>query len=339
VVGAALMAVGAGDAAMAAMMAGQQAAQGKYLAFSREQESRTDQAGAQYLEKAGVDGAGMIAFFKQLQGNEYRLAIKQDNSYNRTHPLSGERIQALEAVLQKSPAWGRGADPALQARYARIRAKLIGFLSDPADTLKAYPPRDVSAPARIARAYAWHKDAEPAKALAELDALLAAAPADPYLLEMKGQVLMESGEVRASLPPLREAVRLSGGNALIASMLGHALVLDGDADGNPKTLAEAESVLKASLAKDDENPFAWLQLETLYERRGDRPRRALATAERLSMTGGDPRAALNAAMIATEGLARGTPEWIRAQDIVLVARSQVEEMKGKRRSGRPTGPG
>lgn len=339
VVGAALMAVGAGDAGMAALMAGQQAATGKYLAFSREQESRTDQAGARYLEATGVDGAGMVSFFRQLQGNEYRLAIPQDNSYNRTHPLSGERIQALENVLQKSPAWGKGPDPALQARYARIRAKLIGYLSDPADTLKAYPLRDNSPPARVARAYAFHKDALPEKAVAELDALLKTYPHDPYLLEMKGQVLMESGQIAAALPSLREATRLSGGNPLIASMLGHALVQQAEADGKPETLAEAEKVLKASIAKDDENPFAWMQLETVYERRGDKPRRALATAERLNMTGGDPRAALNAAMTASEGLERGTPEWIRAQDIMMVSRNQVEDERGKGRNERQSRPG
>ncbi|MGY8973315.1 MAG: M48 family metallopeptidase, partial [Sphingomonadales bacterium] len=46
-IGAAL--AGAGDAAMGIMMAGQQAAMGKFLAFSRTQESSADFAGAEYL--------------------------------------------------------------------------------------------------------------------------------------------------------------------------------------------------------------------------------------------------------------------------------------------------
>jgi predicted Zn-dependent protease len=332
IAGAALIAAGAGDAGMAAMMAGQQAAQGKYLAFSREQESRTDQAGARYLAAAGVDGTGMVTFFRQLQGNEYRLAIKQDNAYNRTHPLSGERIAALENVLEKSPAWGKGADPALQMRYQRIRAKLIGYLYDPADTLKAYPLSDESQPARVARAYAFHKLAETDKAVAELDAALKRQPGDPFLMEMKGQVLLESGQAKAAIPTLRDAVARSGGEPLIAGMLGHALVLDGEGGSNPASLAEAEKVLRTALVKDPRNPFAWLQLETVYERKGDRPRLALATAERLNLSGGDPRAALGAANEAMQGLPKGTPEWIRAQDIVMVSRDQVERM-GKKRGG------
>jgi predicted Zn-dependent protease len=334
IVGAALLAAGAGDAGMAAMMAGQQAAQGKYLAFSREQESRTDQAGAQYLEKAGVDGAGMISFFKELQGQEYRLAIPQDNSYNRTHPLSGERITALEFVLQKSPHWGKGADPALQARYQRIRAKLIGYVSEPKDTLKAYPLSDTRPPARVARAYAFHKMAEPDKAIAELDALLARTPNDPYLLEMKGQILLESGRVDEALPPLRQAVAVANAEPLIAGTLGHALVQSGERSGSPATFAEAEKVLRTALARDDDNPFAWLQLETVYERRGDKPRLALATAERLTLTGGSPVAALNAATFAAQGLEQGTPEWIRAQDIVQLSRNRAEDEKRDKRSRR-----
>jgi len=47
--GAAAMAAGAGDAAMAAMMAGQQAAMGKFLAFTRAQEGSADAAGASFL--------------------------------------------------------------------------------------------------------------------------------------------------------------------------------------------------------------------------------------------------------------------------------------------------
>lgn len=334
VVGAALLAAGAGDAGMAAMMAGQQAAQGKFLAFSREQESRTDQAGAQFLEKAGVDGTGMISFFKELQGQEYRLAIPQDNSYNRTHPLSGERISALEFVLKKSPSWGKGADPVLQARYQRLRAKLIGYVSEPKDTLKAYPLSDTRAPARVARAYAFHKLAEPDKALAELDALIATSPKDPYLLEMKGQILLESGRVDEALAPLRSAVALSAGEPLIAGMLGHALVQSAERTGNPATFAEAEKVLRTALARDDDNPFAWLQLETVYERRGDKPRLALATAERLTLTGGSPIAALNAAAVASQGLEQGTPEWIRAQDIMQLSRNRAEDEKREKKGRR-----
>src|SRR4051794_31058197 len=96
VLGALAIAAGAGgDAGMGIMAAGQQAAMGKFLAFSRTQEATADQAGANYLSKAGVTGKGMLEFFNKLQNQEYRLAIYATDSYARTPPLSSERIEAL----------------------------------------------------------------------------------------------------------------------------------------------------------------------------------------------------------------------------------------------------
>ena len=68
-----------------------------FLAFTRAQESSADLAGASYLSKAGISGKGSIQFFKKLQNQEYRLAIYAKDSYDRTHPLSSERIAVAGA--------------------------------------------------------------------------------------------------------------------------------------------------------------------------------------------------------------------------------------------------
>jgi predicted Zn-dependent protease len=65
VLGIAAIAAGAGEAGAAIMGAGQQAAMGQFLAFSRVQESSADLAGASYLSKAGISGRGSLAFFRQ----------------------------------------------------------------------------------------------------------------------------------------------------------------------------------------------------------------------------------------------------------------------------------
>ncbi len=335
VLGAAAIAAGAPDAGMAVLMAGQQAATGMILAFSREQESRTDQAAAAYLNAAGIDGEGLIAFFRRLQGDEFRLAIPQNNEYARTHPLTGNRIAALREVLQASPHWGRGPDPELQRRYARVRGKLIGYILEPAQALAAFPPTDTSDAARLARAYAFHRQGRHAEALAEVAPLAARGAADPHALELKGQILLESGRPEDAIPPLRAATVATRYEPLVASMLGHALVQAAER-GGPEAgarMAEAETVLRNALSRDRENPFAWLQLGVIYERRGDGARAALATAERLSLTGGDPRVTGRAAEIALAGLPRGTPEHVRAQDIALAAAAaaETERSRGGRR--------
>lgn len=323
--GAAAIAAGGAEAGLGILAAGQQAALGKYLAFSRTQESSADLAGARYLSAAGISGQGSLAFFKKLQNMEYRLAIPQTDSYDRTHPLSGERIAVLREVYEKDPAWNRKTDPALEARFQRVKAKLMGFVSDPPQTLRAYPATDVTVPAHYARAYAYHKGAYPDQAVKEVDALLARNPDDPYFLELKGQVLLESGRPRDAIAPLRRAVAGTGGQPLIAALLGHALVASED----PAMLDEAEQVLRLAVARDNDNPFAWYALGTVFARKGDPARAALATAERYQLIGQPALAARNAD-IAMSGVPEGSQDWLRAQDILLVTRAEMEDSRKRR---------
>ena len=326
--GAAAIAAGGGEAGMGIMMAGQQAALGKFLAFSRVQESTADAAGAQYLSKAGISGRGSLAFFKKLQNLEFRYGIKQDDdqAYGRTHPMSGDRIQALREVYVIDPAWDKPADPKIEARFQRIKAKLSGYIAEPERTLRKYPESNKTVPARYARAYAWHKSAYPQKALAEVEGLLAADPDDPYFLELEGQVLLESGHPEQAIAPLRKAVSQSRSQPLIAATLGHALIATED----PANYPEAERVLKTAVALDNENPFAWYQLGIVYANKGDQARAALASAERYSLEGGQAGLALRNAEMAMQGLPQGSPDWIRAQDISMVARAEVERERKRR---------
>ncbi len=325
VLGAAAIAAGAGEAGMGIFAAGQQAALGKYLAFSRVQESSADIAGADYLSKAGISGRGSLAFFKKLQNLEFRLAIPQDDSYDRTHPLSGERISVLQDVYEKDPAWDASTDPALEKRFQRVKAKLKGFVDEPTATLRDYPEYKTSIQAHYARAYAWHKSAYPDKALAEADALLAVEPEDPYFLELKGQILLESGRPTDALEPLRKAVYLTNNQPLIAALFGHALVATED----KSNFDEAEKVLKAAVSKDNANPFAWYQLGVIYSQQGDEPRARLASAEGFVLQRNAPLALRNA-QTAMLGLPEGSPDWIRAQDIAILARVAVEENRKRR---------
>jgi predicted Zn-dependent protease len=324
-VGAAL--AGAGDAAMGAIMAGQQAALGSFLAFNRDQEAATDLAGARYLAGAGISGKGMIKFFERLRSNEIRSGYSQadDAAYARTHPLTGDRIQTLRVLLEEDRAWNAAPDPALQERFVRVRAKLYGYLAEPQRTLTAFPPSDTSIPARYARAYAYHKEARIDMALAETDALLAAEPDNPWFLELKGQVLLESGRPKEALGPLRRATELTLAHPLIAGMLGHALIATED----KANFAEAENVLRAAVQKDRYNPFAWYQLGVVYEARGDTPRARLASAEQQVMNRLYPQALANA-QAAEASLPYGSPDWIRAQDVMFEARAELERLRDKR---------
>ena len=326
VLGLAAMAAGAGEAGAGVLAAGQQAAISKYLAFSRQQEASTDAAGAKYLNSAGISGKGYLNFFKTLQQMEYRYGINRKVEFMLDHPVSSERVAALTETLQSSPAWDKPLNQDWEDRFKRIQAKLDGYLLPPPQALQKYPESNQTIYGHYARAYAYHRGGYPQKADAEADALVKAKPTDPYFLEIKGQILLESGKPQEAIAPLRAATDGSRNNPLIATTFGHALIATED----KANYEEAKRVLRTAVTRDDQNPFAWYQLGTVYERTGDTARAALATAERASMTGDDRTAAVSA-RYALAGIPKNTPDWIRAQDIAMTSQHALEDDKRKRR--------
>ncbi len=109
---------------------------------------------------------------------------------------------------------------------------------------------------------------------------------------------------------------------MISVMLGHALIATEDA----KNFAEAKQMLKNAVNRDNDNPFAWLQLGIVYDREGDMPRAALATAERNNLQG-NPKLALSSARTAMKGIPANTPDYLRAQDIAMVSEAELKKSK------------
>ena len=319
ILGAAAIAAGAGEAGAGILAAGQQAALGKYLAFSRTTEAGADQSARRYMSKAGISGKGMISFFKKLQQQEFRYSTDKIDPYAQTHPLSGDRVSVLNDAFAADAAWNKATDPAIEARFQRVKAKLFGFINEPKDTLAHYKPSDTSVPARYARAYAFHKQSFDDKAVAEADALLAVRPRDPYFEELKGQILLEAGRPKEALPVLRDAVQQTSYQPLLAALFGHALIATED----KANFAEAKTVLRNAVQRDRENPFAWYQLGVIYSQEGDQARAALASAEKFDLEGSPPQALQNA-RYAMGGIPKGTADFLRAQDIALVAQNTID---------------
>ncbi|WP_423141427.1 M48 family metalloprotease [Parablastomonas sp. CN1-191] len=322
-------ALGGGEAAMGIMMAGQQAALGSMLSYSRGQEESADAAGAKYLSAAGITGKGSVAFFEKLQNMEFRYGFQRtpEAEFYSTHPMTGDRIATLTDTYDKDAAWNKAPDPRLEERFQRAKAKLFGYLAEPQQTMTQYPATMTSIPAHYARAYAFHKEALMDKAMEETAALLKAEPDNPYFLELKGQILLESGKPAEALAPLRRATEETANQPLIATTFGHALIATED----HANFAEAERVLKAAVARDRENPFAWYQLGVVYEANGDHARARLASAEQQVMSMRMPEA-LRSAEAAEAALPTGSPDWLRAQDIAMQARAEIErDRKSKKK--------
>ncbi len=324
--GAAAIAAGApAGAGVGLITGGQTAAQRTVLKFRRVQEASADQAAAQFLYDAKLSGKGLIEVFEKFRFQQMMVAPNLD-PYVVSHPLSSDRIAHLEAKLKASPYWNKPTDPAEEARYERIKAKIVGFIYPPASTLGRYPPSDHSVPARYARIYAYNKMREWDQAMAEADSLIAEDPTDPYYREIKGQILLENGHVDEAIPELAKAAQYASHQPLILTLYGQALAARED----PESDARAADVLERAAALDPRNAFAWYLLATIYTRRGQQPLADLAAAERFLLMHNVQQAAAFASR-AADKLPPGTPKWYRAQDIRQVAGAMLLDSDGRRK--------
>lgn len=313
VLGAAAMIGGRPDVGAALIQGGQHIGLTSALAFSRTQEASADQAAIRFLDRGGLSPRGMVEFLEVLQGQDLVSAANQD-PYIQTHPLTQNRIELLRQGIKRSRNRDADFNPRVLADYARIKAKLFGFLRSPLETFRKYPETDQSIPARYARAVAHFRQPSPQKALREIDRLLDLSPEDPYFHELKGQILFESGNATAARAPLERAVELAPGTPLIQVLLARVLLANED----PALDREAIGHLRAALFKDRRYAFAWRQLGIAYGRTRQMALSALSLAEEAILLGRKP-AAVNLAGRAQKLFPRGTPEWLRASDILHAA--------------------
>jgi len=296
------------------------------MGYSREQESRADQAGATLLEKAGLSGKGLADFFDNFRYQEVFEEARR-YAYFRSHPLSSDRIDALRTRVESLPHYGETDDDAAMSAHAIMKAKLDGFLN-PQSAVVKYSETDKSYPARYARAIAYYQLKEPDKALKQIDALLQEQPENPYLWELKGQVLFEFGRIQEAETPQRKSVELKPDAPLLRVNLGQTLIA---LDDNAK-VDEGIAELKKALTAEDDNAVAWRLLAQAYDKRGHEGLARLATAE-YQFNIGDMTQARVFAMRAREKLKKNTPDWRRATDIVLVSKPSKEDLKELAKEG------
>ena len=318
---------GAPDAGAALMYSSNYFATLDYLAYSRVQEAEADQAAATYMEKAGVSGRGLVEFFDKFRYEEVFDHAHQF-PYFQSHPLSSDRIEALRVRVEKQSHYGMVDTPEALAQHAIMVAKLKSFINSPQQTFIDYKERDRSFPARYARAIAYYKATEPEIALPLIDSLIDDYPNNPYLYELKGQVLFEAGRPKDAEEPYRRSVALRPNAPLLQVNLGQTLV----AEDNKAKLDEAIAHLKRALDFENDDPAAWQVLAQAYDSKGDEGMARLATAEQ-NFALGQMRDAWVFAMRAREMLPKDTPQWRRATDIVLVSRPGEEGQRAMSREG------
>ena len=294
----------------------------QFFKHTRVQESSADQAAAQYLEATGQSIGGIVKFFERFRYQEI-ISDARRYPYFRSHPLSSDRIAALQLKYSQQRYRDTLDTPEDVDRLAMMKAKIIGFLEAPQTTFNVYPETDQSRPARYARALGHFRASSLDTAMEEIDSLIAEEPENPYYYELKGQILFESGQAARSIEPFECAVELAPIAPLIRVGLAQSLLsLD-----QPDFTNSALDHLKAALLLEPVNGLGWYQLSIAHERRGETALAQLAIAEQAFAYGDQERASLFAAR-ARDQLQTGTTEWQRANDILFIYQSDDRRRRG-----------
>jgi predicted Zn-dependent protease len=327
--GIAAAAAGAPDAAGGLLYSAPEFAYLTSAGFTRTQEASADQAAVTYLERSGQSAQGLIDFFDNFRFEEVFSEAKRYRYFD-DHPLTDDRIDALQVRAAQQPHYKVLDTPEAIEQHALLIAKLRAYLEQPEEVLLDYPETNTSFPARYARAIAYSRNFEVDKATKLLDALIAERPNDPYIYQVKGQMYFDVGRAADAETPLRQAVALKPDAPELLILLGQTLLAE---DNGPtvdqRKVDEAIAHLRKGLAVDPDGefaPFGWLYLSQAYDKKGEDGLARLAAAEENFALGQDGDAKMFA-MRARMTLPQGSPEWRRATDIVLVSKPTREDLR------------
>ncbi len=306
---------GKGDVAVGAISGSHHIAERNLLRYSRAQESSADLAALSYLDRAGMSSRGMKEFMVKL-GAQDILPIDRQVEYARTHPLSQSRVDTIKHHLHQSRHADAKLDPKFAVMHDRMKAKLIGFLQPDAALLR-YTDKDPRIAARYARAIALYRNNQLERAIAVIDGLIKDEPSNPFFTELKAQMLFENGRIGESVALYKNVVEAIPDSSILRQSYGHALL----ESKTPEAIDEAIRQLTEANRLEPRSSYTWRFLAAAWGKKGEITNdplyngyAAYALAEEAASQN-EHKTARQYAERATKMLPKGSPYWLRAQDI------------------------
>lgn len=307
---------GSGKAAAGIATGTQSSALRSFFAHTRAEESAADRTAGSLLVQSGISPSGLVDLHRAFAG-QVNLSLENQDPYMQSHPLSRDRIRAAQAFADANA--GRATpNPDADYWFARIKGKISAFERAPKWTMRRIAAEPYDDIRLMRQAIAYHRSLDFANARSTIDRAIAARPDDPYLYELKGQILIESRRAEAARTAYARAVELAPTDALILSGYGRALL----ATGQPR---EALDILERARARDYRDTRMMRNLALAYSETGRPGMAAMVTAERYALMGRMDDALIHAKR-AIGLLPEGSTGWQRAED-VLVAAKRAERRK------------
>lgn len=301
-----------GDAAgQAIIRGGGNTLQRALLAYKRDEESSADRAALTLLEKTGQSGKGMLKTFETL-GSQLLFSSSRIDPYIQSHPLPRERIALLQTKAKESPYYDRKDPAELQLRHDMARAKIAAYTGGLNMVRRLFKDDPNSVPAQYGAAVSEFLLGRSDGAIKVIDRLISQQPKNPYLYEIKSEMLLRARRPNEAVKPMQTALRLDPyDSGLLHILYGHTLL----ETGNPANIQVAIAELKKGLARDPNTISGYQFLARAYSLNGQEALALAATAEQRFLQG-NQKEAKQFALRAQQGLKKNSAEWLNMEDIV-----------------------
>jgi predicted Zn-dependent protease len=308
VAGAATDSRGLASAGGGIAMGGAEMARRGLLSYQRGEEATADRSAITYLEATGQSAKGMLITFEHF-ATALSLSGTRMDPYLTSHPMPRDRIANLEELARSSRFYDKADSASLQARHDMMRAKIAVYTGGAGGAKKLFRKNPTTVGAAYGDAVATYLFGNPKSALAKANALAEANPKNPYFQELRGDVLMKANRPDQASEAYAKAVRLDPAKSgLLQIAYGQSLLVS----GKPK---EAVGALRKGLDREKEFVNGYRFLAQAYGQLGEIAAAELATAEGHFYSGAYKDAKIFAAR-AQQKAKRGSPLWVRAQDII-----------------------
>ena len=313
-------AAGSAQAAAGAALGAQGSASRLFFVNTRAEENAADQSGLRFMAEAGIDTKGATDVLDIFRGQEALSTGRQD-PYARTHPLSADRYRVVKR-LSDSYAGSVKPNPNADYWFARAKSKLAAFTLSPKWTKTRAGEYGFADVKHMRLSVAYHRQSKTKKALSEINKAIAIRPSDPYYLELKGQILMETRQFQAAASAYGKAASFAPNNALILGSYGRAVLARGETK-------KAMRLLEKSRARDNSDSRVLRDLAVAHAKVGNNGMASLITAERYAVLGRIRDAGIHAKR-ASDLLPTGSVGWRRAQDVLSAYEATVKKKKKKK---------
>jgi predicted Zn-dependent protease len=235
------------------------------LKYSRDFERDADRFGAFYLYRAGYDARDMVAFFNLLLKEQliYPMEIPE---YLSTHPMTEDRISALDSLIHSQRLFRKGASPK-KDNYHRVRALVRAETGRREEVLRLYRNNVKDDPdnavhyhdlALVYRSYGWFKDAVKA-----LQKAIELAPADVESFSELAGIYTQMDRFAEASTLLEKAVDINPQSPMVYDRKGDLLFELGRLD-------EAIAAYKNALDLDPFLTHIHKRLSLVYSKKGER---------------------------------------------------------------------